>query len=372
MALGLAIVVLMVVEMIVAGAYFVAIQEARVGESARRLQQSFGVAEEGVFDVLRSWDPATYNARPAYPLDSLPVPRAVSQHQTGTYGGYVYRLNGELYLIDITARAPAGGAARQRIGLLAHVRPLHMGIEAPVTSGKGARLWGQVAIDGNDGFPPGWLPCGSPDSTRAGIRTGRGPVSQAGPARVVGSPPVEIAPGSVDSAFSGFGDVDYAQLAGRANSVLPGGLFGSGIGPAVVNGRCDETVATNWGDGTNPDRPCGDYFPIVHITGDATLSGVQGQGTLLVDGSLAVRGGLEWYGIVLVRGTVLFAPDGGGSTAIWGAIIARDSIVAVMGPGARPGRGSVTINYSKCPIVKALEPIAPALMLRTRGWVGLF
>src|SRR5439155_601657 len=106
----------------------------------------------------------------------------VSPSHTGRYAGYVYRLNDEQYLIDITGQdstsATAGGAltrrgatARERIGLLARIKPLKMDIRASLTSGRGDALSGNASIDGYDQVPTGWTPCGPLDSAKAGIRT---------------------------------------------------------------------------------------------------------------------------------------------------------------------------------------------------------
>src|SRR3989454_12548566 len=63
-------------------------------------------------------------------------------------------------------------------------------------------------------------------------------------------------------------------------------------------------------DGENPAGKCASYFPIVHILGSASINGVQGQGILLVDGSLDVQGGFQWFGITIVRGTLKTAGGG--------------------------------------------------------------
>ena len=126
MALAVAIFALVIVGALVAGALFAGTQEQRIGESTRRLEQSFGVAELGVYDVVRTWNPTTYNQRGVYPTDSIDLPNALMTGRTpqgkGSYGGYVYRLNNNLYLIDVTGHDTvsgtgsygAGGRARQR------------------------------------------------------------------------------------------------------------------------------------------------------------------------------------------------------------------------------------------------------------------
>jgi Tfp pilus assembly protein PilX len=64
MALAIAIVALVVVGALVAGAFFAGTQEQRMGENSGRMLQAFGVAEEGAYEVINTWQPniGTYNA----------------------------------------------------------------------------------------------------------------------------------------------------------------------------------------------------------------------------------------------------------------------------------------------------------------------
>jgi hypothetical protein len=141
MALPLAIFALVIVGALVAGALFAGTQEQRIGDSSRRLQQSFGVAEVGAYDVIRTWDPTIYNQRGAYPTDSVEVPNSLlngaTPRRTGSYGGYVYRLNNNLYLIDVTGHdtlsgtaAFGGGRARHRMGIFARIKVLQLDVKA--------------------------------------------------------------------------------------------------------------------------------------------------------------------------------------------------------------------------------------------------
>ena len=78
MALAVAIFALVIVGALVAGALFAGTQEQRVGESSRRMQQSFGVAEMGVNTVVRTWNTDTYNLRGVYPTDSVLLPNTLA------------------------------------------------------------------------------------------------------------------------------------------------------------------------------------------------------------------------------------------------------------------------------------------------------
>jgi hypothetical protein len=381
MALALAIVALVIVGALVAGAFFAGTQEQRNGENSRYSQRSFGVAEGAANYIIGHWDPQRYNTVGIYPTDSVQVVDTASPSNTGRYAGYVYRLNEQQYLIDVTGRdstSIAGGAeyvrrgsaARERIGILARIKPLEVDVRASLTSGRGDALAGNASIDGTDHVPTGWTTCGPLDSTKAGIRTDTSmSVSAAGASTIIGNPPVIHDPNITDSTFSKYGDVTYTQLAARAQLTLAGGQnFASNIGPVETNGVCDKTVFTNWGDGENPTAPCGGYFPIVHIQGDAVVNGVQGQGILLVDGTLTVQGGFQWFGITIVRGTLNTA--GGGSTAahFWGATMVEDSTIV----GNNTLTGHANLLYSKCAILKALDQTGVVAMMRSRGWVQLY
>jgi hypothetical protein len=171
-----------------------------------------------------------------------------------------------------------------------------------------------------------------------------------------------------DSTFSTFGDVTYSQLASRANITLTGQDFANSIGPVVTSGMCNKTVLTNWGDGMNPTQPCGSYFPIIHITGNATVAGVQGQGILLVDGNLTIMGGFQWYGVTIVQGTLTTAGGGSADAHFWGATMVHDS--ASIGTNAISGHAN--INFSSCALMAVLNSTGFVAPMRSRGWVQLF
>jgi hypothetical protein len=394
MALALAIVALVIVGALVAGAFFSATQEQRAGSNTRGGLQAFGAAEEGGYEVIDNWvgNIGNYNTRRIYgvysPLDSLavtpgyPSSWTTAAHSTGLYGGYLYKLNGELYLVDMTGRdstsaantalVQTGGGGRMRLGLIARIRPLQLQTPAALTTGNGDAVGGGSVINGVDQNPGGWASCGPLDSTRAGIRAASGnPVTITGNATVIGSPPVLIDTSVHNNTFSQFGGMSYTQLASQATITLPVQNFGSGvITPLVTNGQCDHSSLTNWGDGLNPTLPCGTYFPIVHITGTGTsvLNGVQGQGILLVDGSLSVQGGFQWFGIAIIQGSLKTAGGGGSVAHFFGATMVHDSVSV----GSNQITGAANLLYSTCAIQRALEMTQPAALMRSRSWVALF
>src|SRR6266576_2403065 len=205
MALALAIVALVVVGALIASALFSGTQEQRAGENVRRALTSFGVAEEGVYDIIRGWDNnrATYAGLYPYQAngpagDSVVIGTTTSASKTGSYSGTLFKLNDQLYLVDVTAQDNMslagrirGGGASQRLGLLVRIKPPMLGTPAALTSGGANVLGGSASIDGNDQTPTGWTGCCPTDSAGAGIRTQTNDtVRFTGHPSVLGSPPV--------------------------------------------------------------------------------------------------------------------------------------------------------------------------------------
>lgn len=376
MALAVAIFALVVVGALVAGALFAGSQEQRVGESTRRLEESFGVAEYGINDVVRNWSTVTFNSRGVYPTDSVAV-SGTTLKGSGSYAGYVYKLNGQLYLITLTGHDTVSGSsgfggsrARQQLGMLGRVDIPNFNVRGSLMSTRGDVVRGNASIDGFDQAPPGWAGCPALTTGVAGVDASKGDtVSSQGAATVVGNPAVKYDSTIADSSFSHFGSISYTQLASTANITVPGGTYSS-IAPALTGGgQCDETQMLNWGDGANQGAPCSGYFPIIHVTGDIHLTGTgQGQGILLVDGSLDITGSFQFFGIAIIRGTLSAA--GGGSTAahFWGSTMVEDSVTV----GDNSITGHANINYSNCAIQTVLQASSVVAPMRARWWIQLF
>jgi hypothetical protein len=373
MALAIAIFALVVVGAMIAGAFFAGTQEQRVGENQRRVQAAFGVAEAGGQERVLSWDPTLMNKRPQYPRDSVVIPSTNAPNGTGRYGGYSYKLGPNLFLLDVTGmdRASAagavagGGGARQRVGIIARIAPVDFGIHASLTTQGAVSMSGNATVSGLDQVPTGWSNCDPAGPGQAGIRDQGANVTESGNADVTGNPPVLNDPNINNNTFTTFGGATYAQLAARATITIPAGNYSTD--PVVTNGACDRAVLTNWGDGMNPDQPCGSYFPIIHATGTITLNNTQGQGILLVDGDLNIQGSYQFYGITIIQGDLKTA--GGGSTEahFWGGVMAKNADLSTQSLS-----GKATLNFSSCSVLAALQATSPISLMRQRGWVTLY
>src|SRR5260370_35493305 len=134
-------------------------------------------------------------------------------------------------------------------------------------------------------------------------------------------------------------------------------------------GACSQPVLTNWGDPLNPTAPCGNYMPIIHITGSATINGQQGQGILLVDGNLSVYGGFQFYGITIVKGSLITAGGASNPAHFWGATLVQDSVSL---GSTNSISGNANLLYSSFAVQKALGMTPLATLMRSRSWVPLF
>jgi hypothetical protein len=377
MALAVAIFALVVVGALVAGAFFAGTQEQRVGENQRRVQQSFGVAEAGAQERVMSWRPDSMNKRKLFPEDSVPIYSVNAPNTapggTGSYYGYSYKLGSNIFLIDITGRDRAsaagpvagGGGARQRIGLITRFAPVDFGIHASLTTQGGVNLTGNADVDGADRNPTGWTNCDPPGAPQPGIRDPGANVGTSGNGSVQGNPPVVNDPSINNNSFTTFGGATYDQLTARATITLGPGTYKTN--PKFNGAVCDKTDLTNWGDGLNPASDCGSYFPIIHITGDATLNGDQGQGILLVDGTLSVQGSYQFYGITIIQGDLKTAGGGNTDAHFWGGVMAKNADLSIQSLS-----GKATLNYSSCSILSALQGTSAISMMRQRGWVQLY
>jgi Tfp pilus assembly protein PilX len=103
-----------------------------------------------------------------------------------------------------------------------------------------------------------------------------------------------------------------------------------------------------------------EYVPgSVKLTADAS-----GSGILIVDGDLEINGGLNWYGLILVRGKVSFTGGAGASTNLFGAILAGDDVSATNQVQDDNFGGSINFHYDVCAL-KNLNGSTPPQLLAT-------
>ena len=373
-ALALVLMTLVVVGALVAGILFGGTQEQRVADNTRNAEQAFGTAESGVQEVVRMWSPTRMSFHGLVGTDSILVADSLSPWKTGRYSGTVYKLSNDLYLIDVTGRDSVGlrpairgdVPARARQGLLVRIRavsfPLPAGRAAVTVGIAGVTMNGNSSVNGYDSIPPTWTGCPPPDSAIGILSSGLIKTSNGGNKNgVQGVPPWKQDSTVVDSNFTTFGGATYNQVGSAATITLPAGSYNPA--PVVTNGVCDVSNTLNWGDGDHT-QPCGGYFPVVHITGSATVTGT-GQGVLLIDGDLNLGGNFRWFGVLVVQGAMKAAGGGKVDTNLWGIALIRGGI------DESKINGNIDFQYSKCGLTQALDATSIVSISRSRGWLQL-
>jgi hypothetical protein len=364
-ALLLTILSLVVVGALVSGFFMSAMLENRAGQNSRKVEQAFAAAEYGVTETIANWDVVSWNVMAPMGTDSI---AGASATGSGRYDGTVRRLNNALFLVDVTGYS-GSGLARQRIGAFVKLRSILFDIQAALTTRGPGTIGGNAGLDGNDHVPPGWATCAPPGPAKAGLRvpdeddikwTG----GCKGTACVAGDPKVDEDPFIDDDTFFDYEDGDWEALKRLANKKLPAGNY-QNMGPMVDGGGdCDIGQQTNWGDPLNPTGACGSYYPVIYVNGDITVNTGVGQGLLLVEGDLDAQGGFEFFGIVVVRGSLKSAGNGNkfnGGVLAANVDLDDNSLI-----------GTVDLNYSLCAIQRAQMAAAAGSPLRSRGSVQLF
>ncbi|HXV85143.1 MAG TPA: hypothetical protein VD793_00510 [Gemmatimonadales bacterium] len=356
-ALTLAVFALAVLGALAGASLLLAGHERLLGRNVLRQAQAFSVAEAAAQGVVL--DPASQYLEMA--LGGQAATSGLGPG--GRFEQTVTRVGPEIFLATAHGFSP-DGAARQRIGFLFALQRLPVAFRAALTIQGNLRVGGESAVHGSDQLPPDSAGCGplqdvpgvygpDPDSIDVSACSGAPCVS--------GSPPF-----MTDSTRAG---PDISGEAGPLDSlrswvtktVLGGDLR---IEPSVVALSCNAADPANWGDPLPGAGPCGRYFPVVWIEGDATLHGLRGQGVLLVNGNLGLRGAFLFHGAVLVAGAL--TSDGTGGQVVGAVtVLGQDSSwSALLGAGG--------IAYSSCAVSRSLSSSARLRPLTSRGWLDLY
>lgn len=309
------------------------------GASVRQIQ-ALATAETAALEPVTLWDPAGHR--------DLAVGDVV-QGQGGTATGWwryrVRRLSDLLYL----SQADGFGwdwSARQGVAVVLRVRPVPVEVVAPLEILDPPPPDALQQVSGADVAPAGWAGCPPPGPTL--------------PAAYV---PGLSAPGGCGPRCL-FGDLPFDSLRTFATKFVHPGPQPVVVAPSAESGACNTADPYNWGDPTDPESDCGHFFPAIWSESDLVLDGIRGQGVLMVNGDLTLGGGVEFRGVVLVKGTLKTAGAGG---QITGAAIAR-----AVAFGRAGVVGGPAVQYSTCAVRRALIQSAVLVPLSERGWSQLY
>ncbi len=367
-ALAVAIFAIVIIGMLVAGVFYASFLEQRTGENTLYAQQAFEAAEGGMAAVMNNWDQAAYGV---FPVDTPQVLTAVTVGRT-RYTPIITRLNSQLFLVAARGEQFDGGGAvlsRRMLGTLARLAPVDVDVKAAVTAKGQVKVGGNSTVNGNDGVPDGWgAACPPPGPAKAGVRTDQ-VVQVSGAATTLGSPPnQEHDAGVVDSIFAN----PFNALKAVATITLSN-LSNNGMAPSTTGTpvRCNKALELNWGEPLyNPPvvgavTQCQTYFPVIYRNGDLRVQNGRGQGILLVEGNLEVRGNFEFAGLVIVRGEL---KSNGTGNKITGGVLAQNADLGDLTTLI----GNPVVNFSSCAISKALAASAIVRPLTERSWAQLY
>jgi hypothetical protein len=91
-------------------------------------------------------------------------------------------------------------------------------------------------------------------------------------------------------------------------------------------------------------------------------SAASGSGILIVDGDLEINGGLNWYGLILVRGQVSFTGGAGQNVNLYGSILAGQDVNATDLAQTDIFGGSINFNYDVCAMKNLGGPRPPRML----------
>ena len=169
-----------------------------------------------------------------------------------------------------------------------------------------------------------------------------------------------------------FGDLLWDELKAMATKTYSSYQVVTQLGPDSVSVgagsyECRESTLSNWGDPHHPTAACGNYFPIIYAAHGLKISASDaGQGILLIDGDLEVTGGHEFYGPVIIRGTLTTTGTGGHFV---GGVIAANvdlDLSTVL--------GNAVVQFSSCAVTRAIlnnPSLTQVRPLARRSWVDL-
>lgn len=364
---------LVVMAIIVTSGTFVAQQEVRIGVASKHANMAVNIAQAGANEVMANWN--------GYQLGNIGLwsdTTLTGSTSAGDWEVSIRNANNYVYLMrakgTVTEGGPLWSGATREIGLITKMVFADIDPPAALTTRGTTVVKGNAAIDGTNHTPPSWGPycTGFPTHDTTGVLTNdTSLIGTSGKGTVAGSPSYDEDTTIVDSTFTTFGDMDWAELtalaAAEGKNVTSLGTTVNNTAPVSSAGVCDETVMTNWGD-TIPTADCGAYFPLIYHGGPSLRiqSGGMGQGILLVDGDLDLRGDFLFYGIIIVQGN--FETQGNGNRIV-GAVLASNGLL-----DDQSITGGSEVSYSRCAVKRAIlnnASLSRARPIEERSWVDL-
>jgi hypothetical protein len=373
-ALAIAMVAIVVIGALIAGAFFTSTQEYRIGRNSLMDQRAFAAAEAGVTQPIQGWLKQA-NLTMANGVTNNPDTLQI------TGGSYAVRRMTRLddYTFWVTSDGYAGPAgtlaSHHKVNAIYRLAYPKFNILGALTVRGQVQVQGSSRVDGHDEVPADWTASGicpaasggvpgvaAPDTTQ--VCNGTCPEKKNPGNRIDGIPGAKSQnPVAADTnTYIKFGDQTWNQLTASADITLPAGNYN--VAPTVSGGKCQYSNTSNWGD---PQRTtaCADYFPIIYVKGDLKIQANSvAQGVLLVDGSVEMAGNFTFNGIIVAKNDIKSTGNG---NKITGSAFAGNTYVA----DNTTISGNSEIQYSSCAVERAGKAAATIVRAKERGFAEI-
>jgi len=373
-ALAVAMVAIVVIGALIAGAFFTSTQEYRIGRNSLIDQRAFAAAEAGVTQPIQGWI-KQLNMTMANGVTNAPDTLQIAG------GSYAVRRMTRLddYTFWVTSDGYAGRAgtlaSHHKVNAIYRLAYPKFNILGALTVRGQVEVQGSSRVDGHDEIPAGWVTSGicpaasggvagvaAPDTTK--VCSGTCPEKKNPGNRIDGIPAAKSenpAAGDMNT-YLKFGDQTWDMLTANADLKLPGGNYN--VAPTVSGGKCDYSNTSNWGD---PMRTtvCADWFPIIYVNGDLKIQANSiAQGVLLVNGNVEMAGNFTFNGIIVAKNDIKSTGNG---NKITGSAFAGNTYTA----DNTTISGNSEIQYSSCAIERAGKAAATIVRAKERGFAEI-
>jgi hypothetical protein len=360
-ALLLVLVAMVVLAVLSSAAMMTSFQEARSSRAAQIQQRALAVAEYGLNLQLTNWT-AARSSMANGAIDSTTV--GVARGDSATVR--IQRLTSRTYNVVSVGRAGIDNGlleAQRQVSLLVQMSTPSIRPGGILTSYGDVDIQGSPNVTGRNTTPPGWTSCSGTggDTVAVSYNPGARISVQKPSTQAVGGTRADPRAGDPRN-YDTFGTDTWASLVARATVRASGS-----INPAP-SGNSTEcfSYSSNWGEptrGMGSVAGCYGYFPIIYSNGDLDLQNGRGQGLLIVDGRLRIRGNFQFVGLILVRDEF----EAEGNMSLHGAVLSRNT-----DRSETRIRGNAKLSYSNCAVNQALGTLATPVRTKERAWSTVY
>lgn len=376
-ALPAAVLALVVVGALIAGVFFIARVEQLSAVNTVGSAQAAQTAEAGLASVVGG-AAGPYRTL-AVGATSAPVVQVLAGSPLDRYTVTVTKLSDDnRYIVEsLGERLDGAGTVvgSRRVMQLVRIVGGALSTSPAALTLRGTLAHDSGGIQGNEASLPAWT-CPPSGPTVAGILNRGSPPDQYLPggaaAGLSGSPAIQSYPSLSSAHFEDLGGVSFAEAAAYADVTIsnPSSFNFSMVAPQVAGSAC-VPGPYNWGEPepVPATMPCQDYFPVIHIQGDVTLTAdVRGQGLLLIDGDVTLGGGFRFYGVILALGTVGTVSVPPGTAVVIGSVLAQNPT----GAPTLSFPAEVDFRWSSCAVNRALASVGRFVPFTERSWLQLY